>query len=74
MADETEWKDVAGSTSNEPAKWSLIVAGLLLFPISIVSMFIPVVGIGTALVGVGLGLYTAGGEAFAAPRVGKSEQ
>lgn len=73
MADETEWKDVAGSTSNEPAKWSLIVAGLLLFPISIVSMFIPVVGIGTAWSEWVLA-YRAGGEAFAAPRVGKSEQ
>jgi hypothetical protein len=57
LANEAEKMGATDRTNNEPAKWSLAVAVFLVFPISLFSMFIPLVGLGTALAGVGSGLY-----------------
>jgi hypothetical protein len=57
VADEAVKRDATRRTDNAPARWSLVAALLLLFPISLISMLVPLIGIGMALAGIGLGAF-----------------
>lgn len=57
LADEAVEKDATSRKDNMPARWSLIVGLFLVFPISLISMLVPLLGMGTAVGGVAFGLY-----------------